>query len=99
MNLAPPSAPLRFGRFELRPHERQLLVDGLPAPLGARAFDVLLTLARRPGELVSKHELLDAVWPDLVVEESNLHVQVSTLRKLLGPEPIATIPGRGYRFT
>ena len=89
----------RFGRFEVRPLQRQLFVDGKAAKLGARAFDVLLTLMERSGQLVSKNELLDAVWPGLVVEENNLVVQVSTLRKLLGPQVIATIPGRGYRFT
>ena len=89
----------RFGRIEVRPLQRQLLVDGKEAKLGARAFDVLLTLIERSERLVTKHELLDAVWPGLVVEENNLVVQVSTLRKLLGPEVIATIPGRGYRFT
>ena len=89
----------RFDRFEVRPLQRQLIVDGIPASLGARAFDVLLTLIDRQGQLVSKHELLDAVWPGLVVEENNLVVQVGTLRKLLGAQVIATIPGRGYRFT
>ena len=89
----------RFDRFEVRPLQRQLIVDGIAASLGARAFDVLLTLIDRQGQLVSKHELLDAVWPGLVVEENNLVVQVGTLRKLLGAEVIATIPGRGYRFT
>lgn len=62
----------RFGRFEVRPLQRQLIVDGIAASLGARAFDVLLTLIDRQGQLVSKHELLDAVWPGLVVEENNL---------------------------
>jgi non-specific serine/threonine protein kinase len=90
---------LRFGRFELQPRERRLLKDGVPAPLGARAFDVLLVLAGRAGELVHKSELLDAVWAGLVVEEANLAVQVSALRKVLGDGVIATIPGRGYRFT
>ena len=90
---------LQFGRFELHPDSRQLLVDGRPAFLGARAFDVLLALAGRRERVVSKNELLDLVWPGLVVEENNLQVQVSTLRKILGPQTIATIPGRGYRFT
>jgi predicted ATPase/DNA-binding winged helix-turn-helix (wHTH) protein len=89
----------RFRGFEVRPAQRQLLVEGQPAVLGARAFDLLLALIERPGTLVSRHELLDAVWPGLVVEENNLAVQVGTLRKLLGAEVIATIPGRGYRFT
>lgn len=89
----------RFDRFELRPAERLLYVDGQPANLGARAIDLLLMLVERHGRMVSKAELLDLVWPGLVVEENNLQVQISTLRKLLGPRAIATIPGRGYRFT
>src|SRR6185369_13794248 len=90
---------LRFGRFELQPRERRLLVDGAPAALGARAFDLLVAMAARPGQLLTKSELLDEVWPGLVVEEANLSVQVSSLRKVLGGDVIATIPGRGYRFT
>ncbi len=89
----------RFDRFELRPSERLLYVDGQPANLGARAIDLLLTLVERHGHLVSKSDLLDLVWPGLIVEENNLQVQISTLRKLLGQRAIATIPGRGYRFT
>src|SRR6185369_2238161 len=94
-----PTQSLRFGRFELQPHERRLLVDGAPATLGARAFDLLLAMAARPGELLTKSWLLDQVWPGLVVEEANLSVQVASLRKVLGGDLIATIPGRGYRFT
>jgi predicted ATPase/DNA-binding winged helix-turn-helix (wHTH) protein len=93
------AAALRFAHFELQPHERRLLVAGEPAALGARALDVLIALAGRAGELVSKNELLEIVWPGLVVEENNLAVQVSALRKVLGGDIIATIPGRGYRFT
>ena len=88
----------RFGRFELRPVERRLLIDGQPAPVGARALDVLLALVERRERVVSKNDLLDLVWPGLVVEENNLQVQVSALRKVLGPQAIATVPGRGYRF-
>ncbi len=88
-----------FGRFVAQPEARQLLVDGEPAKLGARAFDLLLTLAERRDRVVSKNELLDVVWPGLVVEENNLQVHISALRKLLGPSAIATVPGRGYRFT
>jgi predicted ATPase/DNA-binding winged helix-turn-helix (wHTH) protein len=88
-----------FGRFALRPAQRQLLIDGQAAALGARAFDLLLALVENCDRVVPKNELLDLVWPGLVVEENNLQVQVSTLRKLLGPQAIATIPGRGYRFT
>ncbi len=90
--------PLRFGRFELQPSERRLLVDGEPVALGARAFDVLLALAECPGRLVSKRALMDLVWPGLVVQENNLAAQVSALRKVVGEAVIATIPGRGYRF-
>lgn len=67
--------------------------------LGARAFDVLVVLVERRERLVTKDELLETAWPGLVVEENNLQVQVSALRKILGPHAIATIPGRGYRFT
>jgi predicted ATPase/DNA-binding winged helix-turn-helix (wHTH) protein len=91
--------PYRFGRFEVRCAERQLLIDGKSAVLGARAFDLMLALIERRDRTVGKNELLDLVWPGLVVEENNLQVHVSALRKLLGPQAIATIPGRGYRFT
>lgn len=87
-----------FGRCVVQASARQLLVDGQPVRLGARAFDVLMALLQRSDTVVSKNELLDTVWPGLVVEENNLQVQVSALRKLLGPQTIVTIPGRGYRF-
>jgi len=89
----------RFGRFELNPSTRQVMIDNQPLPLGARAFDVLLALIERRDRLVTKNELLELVWPGVVVEENNLMVQVSALRKLLGGDAIATIAGRGYRFT
>jgi DNA-binding winged helix-turn-helix (wHTH) protein len=87
-----------FDRYELRSAERQLLIEGEPAALGARAFDLLLALIERRDRVVTKAELFDAVWPGLVVEENNLQVQVSSLRKLLGPNAIATVAGRGYQF-
>jgi predicted ATPase/DNA-binding winged helix-turn-helix (wHTH) protein len=90
---------MRFGCFEVQPEARQLLVNGVPAKLGARAFDVLLALIERRDRVVGKNELLDLVWPGLIVEENNLQVHISALRKLLGPQAVATIPGRGYRFT
>ena len=90
---------LTFDNFSLRMHERQLLADGAKVTLGSRAFDVLCVLAERAGQLVSKTQLFDIVWPGMVVEDNNLQVHISTLRKLLGHELIATIPGRGYRFT
>ena len=88
-----------FGRIEVRPDERQLLVDGEPAALGARAFDLLLCLIERRDRVVGKEELLQLVWPGMVVEENNLTVQISALRKLLGPQALSTVSGRGYRFT
>ncbi len=93
------SAPAIFGPYSLHMHERRLLRDGQLQPLGARAFDVLCALVQHAGQLVSKEQLFDWVWPGRVVEENNLQVHVSTLRKLLGADLIATVPGRGYRFT
>ncbi|MBL8363472.1 MAG: winged helix-turn-helix domain-containing protein [Rubrivivax sp.] len=95
------TAPLRFGpggRFLLQPAEQRLLVDGEPAALGRRALDLLVVLTRQPDHLYTKHELLDRVWPGLVVEEANLQMQIANLRKVLGGDAIATVPGRGYRF-
>jgi non-specific serine/threonine protein kinase len=89
----------RFGQFELNPASRQLLVEGQPATLGTRAFDVLLILIERRERLVTKDELLDLAWPGLVVEENNLQVQISALRKIIGDRIIKTVPGRGYQFT
>lgn len=89
---------LRFGRCEVRPAERLLLIDGRAAALGARAFDLLLVLIEQRDRVVLKPQLLELAWPGLVVEENNLSVQISVLRKWLGPAAIATVPGRGYRF-
>lgn len=88
-----------FGGFELNLTERRLLSGGQALTLGARAYDVLRTLVERRDRVVSRQELLDEVWPGLVVEENNLSVQIGTLRRLLGVSAIATIPGRGYQFT
>src|SRR5947207_894175 len=93
------SSGYRFGIFELQPGDRQLLAGGAPVVVGPRAFDLLVALVQRAGQLVTKEESLNRVWPKLVVEENNLQVQVSALRKILGQAAIATIPGRGYRFT
>src|SRR5436853_204100 len=89
----------RFGPFELQPNQRRLLNDGHPVELGHRAIDVLLALVERAGQLVTKDQLLGLVWPGVVVEENNLQVQVSALRKILGTAAIATTAGRGYCFT
>ena len=87
-----------LGQGELSAEHRTLLLDGQPVRLGGRAFVVLVTLIERRDRLVTKQELMQAAWPGLVVEENNLAVQIATLRRLLGPQAIATIPGRGYRF-
>jgi TolB-like protein len=93
-----------FGPFELDAARGSLTHDGAPVTLGHRAVVVLERLLQADGEPVSKEELLAAGWPDLVVEESNLSVQIAALRKILSLEPqakdwIATISRVGYRFT
>jgi predicted ATPase/DNA-binding winged helix-turn-helix (wHTH) protein len=93
------STGYRFENVELRPEQRQLLVGGKQSRIGARAFDLLLTLVEQRDRVVGKNELIDRVWPGVVVEENNLQVHISSLRKVLGPQAIATVPGRGYRFT
>ena len=89
-----------FGRFRLLPQRRELRAGGVMVGLGSRAFDILLILLKARGELVTKDELLSRVWPDTVVEENNLVVQISALRKALGEDRgfIRTVSGRGYRF-
>jgi len=92
-----------FGPFELSIAERTLRKAGEPVPLGARAFDILVVLVERPGQTVSKSDLIGAVWPDVTVEGGNLRVHVSALRKALGDgqfgsKYIANVQGRGYSF-
>ena len=89
-----------FGRFQLLPLRRELRADGVVIELGSRAFDILLVLTEARGALVTKDEILSRVWPDTVVEENNLVVQISALRKALGERRdfIRTVSGRGYRF-
>jgi DNA-binding winged helix-turn-helix (wHTH) protein len=71
-----------------------------PLPLGSRATDILLLFLQRPNQLVTKNEIMEAVWPNIAVEESNLPVQISAVRRALdGASTILTVPGRGYRFT
>ena len=88
----------RFDSFELRPAQRLLLNDDVPMAAGARAYDLLLTLIERRERVVPHDELLNVVWPGLVVDENNLRQHVSSLRKLLGVDAVITVPGRGYRF-
>ena len=96
--MTPPTAYV-FPPYQLLPQQRQLLSAGEPVKLGGRAFDLLQALVERRDRTVGKHELIDLVWPRLVVEENNLQVHMVALRKLLGHAAIATVPGRGYRFT
>jgi len=93
----------RFGPFSLDPIERVISREGALLSLTPKAFDTLEYLVRNHGRLLTKDELLKEVWPDTFVEEVNLAVNISTLRKLLGESPqdgryILTVPGRGYRF-
>ena len=88
-----------FGHVELRLAERRVLVGGQPVALGSRGFDLLRALVAKRDRVVSKDELLDEVWPGLVVEENNLQVQISGLRRVLGAQAISTVTGQGYRFT
>lgn len=90
---------VRFAGWEIRPRQRRLVVRGVDAAVGGRAFDLLCVLVDRRGRVVTKDELLEAVWPGLVVEENNVSVQVAGLRKLLGPGVIATVAGRGYQLS
>ncbi len=94
-----------FGEFRLDAELRQLLskADGRPVPLVSRAFETLLHLVQNPGELISKPDLMRAVWPDTVVEENNLSQSIVAIRRALGERPgehkyIVTVPGRGFRF-
>ncbi|WP_439615369.1 winged helix-turn-helix domain-containing tetratricopeptide repeat protein [Shinella sp.] len=93
-----------FGPFVLDPAAGTLLRDGEPVAVGHRGVMLLAALVARPGEILDKAALMDAAWPDMAVEEGNLTVQISQLRKLLGTaanggEWIATVPRIGYRFT
>ena len=92
-----------FGPFRLIPEERQLLRDDSPVPLTDKPFDLLLALVRNSGRLINKGELMDLVWPDASVEEANLSVNMTAVRRALGEGPnnhqyIETVPRRGYRF-
>jgi eukaryotic-like serine/threonine-protein kinase len=94
---------LQFGSVTLIPEERILLKEGRPVPLTPKAFDLLAILAANPGRLLTKEHLMERLWPDTVVEESNLTYHVFAIRKALGDtaengQYIETVPRRGYRF-
>jgi predicted ATPase/DNA-binding winged helix-turn-helix (wHTH) protein len=92
-----------FGPFRLLPSQRLLLEADKPLRLGSRAYDILVALVERAGELVTKEELIARVWPNTFVDEGSLRVHMAALRRVLGDGQagnrfVATIPGRGYRF-
>ena len=92
-----------FGRFRIVPRARLLERDGSRTPISSRAFDLLCVLVNRPGEVISKGELMARVWPNLTVEESNLRVHISQLRRTLGDGQegkryVMNVSGRGYCF-
>jgi len=90
---------IRLGNAQVSLERREAFLDGKPLPLGGRAFEVLATLIRAQGRVVAKDELFSQVWAGTVVEDNNLQVQVSLLRKAFGnPGLIQTVPRRGYRL-
>ncbi|EJM75867.1 response regulator [Pseudomonas sp. GM49] len=90
---------IRLGQATISLERREAFLDGRPLRVGGRAFEILSVLMQADGRIVSKDELITQVWPDTVVEENNLQVQISSLRKLLGEkELIQTVPRRGYRL-
>lgn len=100
---APTPATLGFGPFLFDPERKTLRHGTVPLRIGGRALEILAALVARPGVLMSKRELIACVWPNTVVEDCNLKVNMAALRKALGDEPgtaryIATVTGRGYRF-
>jgi serine/threonine-protein kinase len=97
------SSLYEFGSFTVQPDERLLLREGRPVSLTPKAFDLLIQLIERPGQLVGKQELMTALWPETFVEEANLAYTMSALRRALGDgqdgnQFIQTVPTRGYRF-
>src|ERR1700688_101989 len=92
---------LKFGEFELAPVARSLWRRGEEIRLGSRALDILIALATRPGQIISKDDLTQMVWRGAFVDETALRVGISAVRKALGnggDRYIATVPGRGYCF-
>src|SRR6266852_3651766 len=92
-----------FRSFELFPEQRLLLEGDNQVRLGSRAFDILAALVERAGEVVSKEELIARAWPQTIVEEANLKIQISALRRALGDGQggdryVVTVPGQGYNF-
>src|SRR5580658_395202 len=94
-------AAIEFGRFRVLPRQRKLMADDRPVELGGRAFDLLMALIEAQGAVVSKQALIERVWPGRIVEEANLLIQMSVLRKVLAPDSrlIRTVAGQGYQIT
>jgi predicted ATPase/DNA-binding winged helix-turn-helix (wHTH) protein len=86
-------------RFEIDTERRQVRWNTKEVKLGSRAFDVLRVLHAGRGKLVPKDELIEQVWRDVVVEENNLHVHISAIRRVFGRNALVTVPGRGYQWT
>ena len=92
-----------FGPFSINAEKRMLLREGCAVPLAPKAFDTLLALVEHHGQVLGKDELMDLLWPDSEVEEGNLPLHISALRRALGESPnerkyIVTVPGKGYKF-
>ena len=90
----------KVGRFTLQPF-RQLLDGAIPVPVKPKALAILSVLAKANGALVTKDELMAAVWPNITVEDNAIQVHVASLRKILGDdaELLCTVHGHGYRLT
>lgn len=92
-----------FGQFRLDARRNRLYLNNVPVPLRRKTFEILLILVESAGQLVEKDQILSQVWPDQIIEESNLSQHVYKLRKSLGDTPknqdyILTVPGKGYVF-
>jgi DNA-binding winged helix-turn-helix (wHTH) protein len=98
-----PKDVISFGPFRLFPAERLLEKNGVPLNLGSRALDLLMALAERATEVVSKRELMARAWPNLIVDEGSLRFHIASLRKILGDGQagaryVTNVAGRGYCF-
>ena len=94
---------ITFGPFLVLPAEQVLLESGKPVRVGSRVLEILAALVEPAGHLVSKDDLIQRVWPNTVVEETNLKIHIAALRRALGDgrdgnRNIVNVPGRGYRF-